>query len=291
MRQVIISRVLGSSVVTTEGRTLRVIGNIPIRPGMRMWTDERVVFGNVRQRGTVVSSVSTEWVIPVVGLSLTNLPLNDEYDIFRMDRTHMGYFDMEGQLHVEGFPYKMDVIVHKWVSIPAHGFITLAEDGVFIGNLYVAWNENRNYITWSLGDRVAPFEYIEGNPVTDRDGPATIKYLNGCTNHFEGYLDATLCDSAGRVVYKSDDELNYGEGWLVRGIERINGGYLIRDGRKGFFIVKDDGGMYQPTEAVIPNYTSILHANQLDITQIGIFKMKKSAYQKFVNDYKGWAGL
>lgn len=69
MRQVTVRSVGVGGVVDDNGRSLRVIGNMPIKPGDTVWTDGRIVYGHRPVRPNVKPVVSEEIMYPYAGES------------------------------------------------------------------------------------------------------------------------------------------------------------------------------------------------------------------------------
>lgn len=69
MRQVVVRSVGVGGVVDDNGRSLRVIGNMPIKPGDTVWTDGRIVYGHRPVRPNVKPIVSEEIMYPYAGES------------------------------------------------------------------------------------------------------------------------------------------------------------------------------------------------------------------------------
>lgn len=68
MRQVVVRSVGVGGVVDDNGRNLRVIGNMPIKPGDTVWTDGRIVYGHRPVRPNV-KPVINETMYPYAGES------------------------------------------------------------------------------------------------------------------------------------------------------------------------------------------------------------------------------
>ena len=69
MRQVVVRSVGVGGVVDDNGRSLRVIGNMPIKPGDTVWTDGRIVYGHRPVRPNVKPIIGESVMFPYAGES------------------------------------------------------------------------------------------------------------------------------------------------------------------------------------------------------------------------------
>lgn len=127
----IIRSVGAGTAVDVQGKTLRLIGNLPCEEGDTVWTDGKVIFGNVTRRGTPLLD-DTPRGIPVVADNI--------YD------TTCGYFKRDGNFK------NKQIAKGNWVTnskrIYRHGENDILDAEISTDNgLFVAeWaDENRKY--------------------------------------------------------------------------------------------------------------------------------------------------